>query len=200
MMKFKMLVVGVVFSCVLMVSVNAFSDQIPIDLNDFFLDGPGSIDSSSSATLQEDTILVNDPMFGDPGLSVPTSAVSLNFTYIFTEHDDDEFYAWLWDDATTDDIEYWYIDASAAGTYSIDLIGLDPSITLMGLEFGINVWGTYGSQEAVISNVYFETADSQSTSPVPEPSTMLLFGTGIAGLVGAARKKHRNKKNSIKTV
>ncbi len=30
-----------------------------------------------------------------------------------------------------------------------------------------------------------------STSPVPEPATMLLFGTGIAGLAGVARRKKK---------
>lgn len=50
-----------------------------------------------------------------------------------------------------------------------------------------------GSKGIEINQVAPFSHDAQS-APVPEPATMLLFGTGLAGLAGVARR--RNKKNA----
>ncbi len=49
---------------------------------------------------------------------------------------------------------------------------------------------TYASQNYGIFNGYVESITVRS-SPVPEPTTMLLFGTGIAGLAAVSRRRKK---------
>jgi hypothetical protein len=43
-----------------------------------------------------------------------------------------------------------------------------------------------------LDNIRVSTGGSGQTAPVPEPATMLLFATGLAGLVGRGLKKKKN--------
>ena len=52
---------------------------------------------------------------------------------------------------------------------------------------------SFGQQSVNWSGVSFDniTYSSNSPSPVPEPATMLLFGTGLVGLVGWKQRENR---------
>ncbi len=51
------------------------------------------------------------------------------------------------------------------------------------------VYAFYYDNELSESSGTFTAAAAPNASPVPEPSTLALFGTGVLGLAGAARRK-----------
>ncbi len=59
-----------------------------------------------------------------------------------------------------------------------------------GLAYTLD-YGVYTTHhgETVFAAIH---SSSGSTAPVPEPATMLLFGTGLAGLAGVVRRKRKN--------
>ncbi|RLC74108.1 MAG: hypothetical protein DRI61_17195 [Chloroflexi bacterium] len=168
---------------------------IPIDLNDFYADPSVDVALDGSwATMYEDSFLgydviylSNDPGMGDPGIEVPADLLSLNFDYNYSEGtgNSDMFYAWVFDPDTYTVIDELWIEDSDSGTISWDLSGIDPGITLLGLEFQLNSWDALYESCVEISNVHVET----SPAPVPEPCTMILLCSALAGMLGIRMRK-----------
>lgn len=164
------------------------SQAVAIDLNTFTADPDTAVTiaaDGSWATIVEDQNyssiwLSNDSVY------IPAEAASLSFDYDFTlgANDLDELNAYLYDPTTFTHLTDAWISSTGTGTISWNLISASFLGSTVGLEFDFNSlpWDGGLDSYVTISNVRMEV--------VPEPGTIVLLGSGLAGLVGLARKRH----------
>jgi PEP-CTERM motif-containing protein len=207
----KIAVLLVCFASLLFLRAQARA--VSIDLTDFHTIGNVSIAPDGSyATMTEDpdyntALLSNDPWFGMSytGLYIPLDSMSLTFDYNFVEPmgNDDEFYALLYNlsdypvpltDANGNDLEF-FTYASGSGTVTWDLLGAGFLGTTVGMEFQLN----WASSDPFPSYTLAENSSviisDVKINPVPEPATLFLLGSGLAGLFAARKTKRKMQKN-----
>ena len=74
------------------------------------------------------------------------------------------------------------------GEYTIDVSSLIGPNAYVNDVFLAGIGYNWNSEECFYEDHEFAVA-GLNTNPVPEPATMLLFGTGLIGLAGIGRKK-----------
>ena len=96
--------------------------------------------------------------------------------------------------ATTNDIRFDSTNVSNVdwNTYQISLNLSDAALAGQILQFGFNTVSTeYGDSGVYYDNVCFDNTGGcpGSPNPVPVPAAVWLFGSGLLGLVGVARRR-----------
>lgn len=190
----KIAVLLVCFASLLFLRGQAWA--VAIDLNDFFADLTVTVAlDGASAIMGEDTffspvLLSNDPGLGDLFVIIPGTDTWLFFDYAFVEPvgvgNDDEFGAFILNSTgfSSGPAYEFFTQDTGSGTVAFDLSGL-VSEPFIGLQFQLAALpGDSGLTSTVtISNV--------KLAPIPEPATLLLVGSGLAGFWAARKKKQK---------
>ena len=82
-------------------------------------------------------------------------------------------------------------DVSWAMGWDFTLAALDVATIKLNLAETAPLSGFYLSQTDPDSNATIYFSSTLDIQPIPEPGTMILLGTGLAGLIGLRRKKFR---------
>lgn len=162
------------------------AEAVPMDLSGFSVieNQPGSVTESSEVVSFTESMEDAALYFYNDSYAVDPSATTLSFDYDFTlgENDYDDYLLF-----SIDYVGVWLVDVTGSGTLTFDLTSYQG--TTISIDWGL-IWGGDwdATTTAQIYNIDLATASS-GTEPVPEPATMLLFGTGLAGVYGANRKR-----------
>lgn len=148
-------------------AIYGFGFDLSFDGGASYVSGPG--DSGSFLTFDE--FQVNSIVFDDPLPPLWDDGDSISGAVDVSSPD-------VW--GTDILLGTFVFDAPISGPIGIENIYLGPAA---------GDYGIYGEEGLLGTTAFMPNNPSASTAPVPEPTTWLLFGTGILGLLGYGRKK-----------
>ena len=158
----------------------------------FSAEGTVTYDSAYSATLYEDdgmgyTVLYNDPYYGDTGITATGSQLSFDIAIFTTGFDSFEINLLT----EEDQISLYYYESDGSGTVDFQTsllfnLGDYGTDDIFGLEFVLTSVSYEGTTDTV--DAQFTVSNVQTMNPVPSPSAIILFGSGLICLARRQRK------------
>ncbi|WP_321491396.1 PEP-CTERM sorting domain-containing protein [uncultured Desulfobacter sp.] len=159
----------------------------------FYAEGRVAYNSTNSVTLYEDagmgyTLLYNDPYYSDStGISAADELLSFDISLYTTGYDSFEINLLTEEDSIS---LYYYensssgiVDFEASCSFDLSDYNLDD---IFGLEFVLTSVDYGGITDTVDAS--FTISNVQTNSPVPEPASFFLLGSGLLWLARRQRK------------
>ena len=164
--------------CLSLLLVTGIALATPVDLSTFTAD-PGVTEAAGIITFIEQSGFSAIYFYND-AFGVDPLAGLLSFNYSLTASDPDQDFLVAIRDYTNYEFE---LGISGTGSFQIDLSSFRGQT--ISLAFGLESSDQVADSRATISNLDLAT----SATPIPEPGTLILLGSGLAGLLGIGRKK-----------